>query len=284
MEQPAGKKEKLILAAGLAAALALAAAQYFHPVSRALMAGRDVRLALLGERSSVLLVYHPSSETINAFTLSHPKPKTAVSGWQRAGDIAAQAGVREGADPEDMFYVSVSSAPDLEALWGALNNWRAEPRRFFSAVSWTAALAGSGATNLRPFDLFSLFKEFSGLSSSNFIMTELSRQPQEAEQPEEDAGPAPRVEVFNASGRKGLAAQVSKSLRALGFDVITEDSKPFSKHTVILGFSKDPAVALKLRSALGLDELEIHVRPSRKSVAGAAVVLGEDFSAARSAE
>jgi len=273
-----------MLAAGLAAALALAAAQYFHPVSRALMAGQDVRVAVLGERASVLLVYHPSSETVNAFTLGHPKAKAGVSGWQRAGDISALAGAREGAVPGEMFYVSVSSAPDLEALWGALNNWRAEPRRFFSGAAWTAGLARSGATNLRPFDLFTLFKELSGLSSSNFIMTELSRQPQEADQPEDDAVPATRVEVFNASGRKGLAAQVSKRLRGLGFDVITEESRGREKHTSILGFSKEAAAALKLRSALGLEELEIHVRPSRKSVAGAAVILGEDFIFAQSAE
>jgi len=273
-----------MLAAGLAAALALAAAQYFHPVSRALMAGRDVRVAVLGERSSVLLVYHPSSETVNAFTLGHPKAKAGISGWQRAGDISALAGAREGAAPEEMFYVSVSSAPDLEALWGALNNWRAEPRRFFAGAAWTARLARSGATNLRPFDLFSLFKELSGLGSSNFIMTELSRQPQEAEQPEEDAVPATRVEVFNASGRKGLAARVSKRLRGLGFDVITAESRGREKHTRILGFSKEAAAALKLRSALGLEELEIHVRPSRKSVAGAAVILGEDFKFTQSAE
>lgn len=273
-----------MLAAGLAAALALAAAQYFHPVARALMAGRDVRLAVLGERSSVLLVYHPSSETVNAFTLNHVKAKAGVSGWQRAGDISALAGTREGAAPEEMFYISVSSAPDLEALWGTLNSWRAEPRRFFAGAAWTSGLARSGATNIRPFDLFSLFKEFSGLGSSNFILTELSRQPQEAEQPEEEAGPAPMVEVFNASGRKGLAAQVSKRLRERGFDVITEDSKGRQKHTTILGFSKEASAALKLRAALGLDELEIHVRPSKKSVAGAAVVLGEDFDAAQFAE
>ena len=267
-----------MLAAGLAAALALAAAQYFHPVSRGLMAGRDVRLAVLGEKASVLLVYHPASETVKAFTLSHARVKAGVSGWQRAGDISALAGAREGAAPEELFYVAVSSAPDLEALWVALNNWRAEPRRFFAGAAWTAALARSGATNLRAFDLFSLFKEFSGLSSSNFIMTEISRQPQEAEQPAEDAGPAPRVEVFNASGRKGLAARVSKHLRGLGFDVITEDSRSFEKHTSILGFSKEAAAALRLRSALGLDELEIHERPARKSVAGAAVILGDDFT------
>jgi len=115
-------------------------------------------------------------------------------------------------------------------------------------------------------------------------MTELSRQPQEADQPEDDAVPATRVEVFNASGRKGLAAQVSKRLRGLGFDVITEESRGREKHTSILGFSKEAAAALKLRSALGLEELEIHVRPSRKSVAGAAVILGEDFIFAQSAE
>ena len=273
-----------MLAAGLAAALLLAAAQYFHPVSRGLMAGRDVRVAVLGDKISVLMVYHPSSETVNAFTLANAKAKPGISGWQRAGDIGALAGIRESAAPEELFYVYVSSAPDLDALWGALNNWRAEPRIFFSAAAWTARLARSGATNIRAFDLFSLFWEFSRLNSSNFILTEISRQPQEAEQPAEDAGPAPRVEVFNASGRTGLAALAAKRLRARGFDVITEDSKSREKNTRIMGFSKDTAVALKLRSALGLEELSIHVSPARKSVAGAAVILGEDFNDAQLAE
>jgi hypothetical protein len=274
MEQSSGKKERLMLAAGLVLALTAAALQYFSPASRELMSGRDVSLALLGERSSALLVYHPFSSTVNAFTLSHPRAKPGVSGWHRAVDLAAAAGWTSSG--ENVFYISLSSAPDLNALWGTLNNWRAEPRLLLPAVSWVSGLRAGGATNLSGFDLFSLSGEFSKLSSSNFILTEISRKGPAAETAQ-DEGPAPRVEVFNASGRIGLAAKAAKRLRAQGFDVITETSWPaILKHTRIRGFSSDMAPALKLRAALGLEAI-VPERSSQKSVAGADVILGQDF-------
>ena len=280
MEQSSGKKERLILAAFLAAALALAAAQYFSPVSRALMTGQDVRVALLGERSSGLLVYHPFSGTVNAFIFSHPKPRNGVSYWQRASALAVSAGAREENRQEDVFFVALSSAPDLDVLWGVLNNWKAEPRRFFAAAAWVGGLRTSGASNIPSFDLFSLFSEFSKLTSADFILTEVQRKP-EPDEADAEGGPAPRVAVFNASGRKDLAAAAAKFLRAKGFDVLTAASNPKrERQTRIFGFSKDTAEALKLREALGLEELEIRVRPSQKSVAGAVVILGEDFDPA----
>lgn len=268
-----------MLAAGLALALAAVAWQYFSPASRALIAGRDVSLALLGDRSSALLVYHPGSSTVNAFSMSHAKVKPGVSGWRRAIDLAKAAG--SPASGENIFYIALSSSPDMDALLVTLNGWRAEPRRLPPAVAWVYGLRASGATNLSEFDLFSLFSEFSKLSSSNFILTEISRRAPAGEAAREE-GPAPGVEVFNASGRKGLAALAAKHLRALGFDVITATSYPtLEKHTRILSFSSGMAAALKLRESMGLEELEIRVRSSQKSVAGAAVILGQDFDVGR---
>lgn len=265
-----------MLAAGLALALAAAAWQYFSPASRELIYGRDVSLALLGERSSALLVYHPFSSTVNAFTLSHPKAKTGTTGWSRAADLAKAAG---GADAgRNVFYIalSLSSAPDLDALWGALNNWRSEPKRLPAAAAWVSGLRSAGATNLSGFDLFSLFSEFSKLSSSNFILTEVRHRTPAGEAAGEE-GPAPLVEVFNASGRKGLAALAAKRLKALGFDVITEGTyRTIEKTTRIRGFSNDMAAALRLRAALGLEEL-VPERSSQKSIAGAVIILGVDF-------
>ncbi len=264
-----------MLAAGLVLALTAAAWQYFSPASRELVAGRDVSLALLGERSSALLVYHPFSSTVNAFTLSHPKSRAGSSGWQRAADLAAAVGA--GPSGGSVFYISLSSAPDLDALWGTLNNWRAEPRRLLSAASWVSGLRAAGATNLSGFDLFSLFGEFSRLNSSNFILTEVVRRARPDEE-EPGAASAPLVEVFNASGKQGLAAQAAKRLRGLGFDVITEASYPtLEKQTSILSFSSDTSAARRLRASMGLEGLEIRVRSSRKSVAGAAVILGQDY-------
>jgi hypothetical protein len=276
MEQSSGKKERLMLAAGLAAALALAAAQYFFPVSRAVTAGRDVNLAVLGERGAALLAYHPGPGTVDAFTASDLKQRAGVSGRQRALELLSLAG---GATAQaEVFFVQVSSAPDLDVLRGALNGWRAEPRRFFAAASWVGGLRAAGATDIPAFDLFRLFSDLSRLGFSNFSTTELTRQ---ARKPEagapERTGPTPRVEVFNASGRKDLAALAARKLRGLGFDVITAASyHKKEKHTRVLGFSGDTSAALRLRSALGLDALEVRRSPQR-SVAGAAVILGEDF-------
>jgi hypothetical protein len=265
-----------MLALGLAAAVALAAAQYLSPASKALMQGRDVRLALLGDNGSALLVYRPAAGSVNAFTFSRPRRKSKATGWQRALDLYAQAGAA--GSPEDVFFVSVSSAPDLEAFLGALNGWRAEPRRFFAAARWGAALARSGGTNISAFDLFSLFSDFSGLNASNFFVAESAKQETDAGDPGDDDSPAPRVEVFNASGRKDLAAAAAVYLRGQGFDVITASSYARTEaRTRILGFSKDTSAALKLRAALDLEELEIHVSPAQKSVGEAAVILGADF-------
>lgn len=267
-----------MLAAGLAVALAAAAWQYFSPAARELMAGRDVTLALLGDRSSVLLVYHPFSDTVSAFTAPYARARRGADAQQRAADLAASAlGPSAG---ERVFYVSLSSAPAMDALWGTLNAWRAEPRLLWQAAAWVYGLRRAGATNLSGFDLFSVFSEFLRLGSSNFILTEVPRRGNapEAEPGEEAAEQAPRVEVFNASGRAGLASRTAKRLRALGFDVITESSNPtLEKHTRIVGFSRDTAAAVRLRAALGLEELEIRVNTGKKSVAGAAVILGQDF-------
>ncbi len=285
MEQPSGKKERVITALGLAAALALAAAQQFCPASRALRDGRDLRLALLGERTSMLLVYQPYSSTVKAFPFSHGRPKKGATGWQRTIDLSAQAGAPAEAGRDEVFYVSLSTAPELDAVWSVLNGWRNRPGLFFSSAKLLDGLRRSGATNLGRFDMFSVFSEAARLGSSNFVVSDTVRQQAVPGGEAADEGaPAPRVEVFNASGRPGLAAKAARFLRGRGFDVITEGSAPREARTRILGFSADTADALKLRSALGLEEMEIRVKTSQKSVAGAAVVMGEDFSEAALAE
>jgi len=262
-----------MLAAGLLAALALAAAQYFSPVSRLIWKDQDVRLAVLGERAAVLMVYHSSPGKVSAFPFQSFRPKKGVPLGQRAADLAALAG-----NAGDVFYISVSSAPDLDALWGTLNRWRAEPALFLKGARWAWVAGASGSSDVSPFGLFSLFSEFTQLDASDFFLAETAKASAQEPEPEEEAGPA-RVEVFNASGRKALAALAAKRLRALGFDVITAASYyKAERHTRILGFSRDTAAAIKLRSALGLEELEIRVQTSQKSVAGAAVILGEDFN------
>jgi len=287
MEQSSGKKERLILAAGLALALAAAAFQYFSPASRALLEGRDVTLALLGERSALLLVYHPFSDTVNAFSFPQLRPGRASSADRAEALAAAALGPSAGGK---VFYARLPSEPGLEALWEVLNSWRARPRLLWQAAAGARALKAAGETDFSGFDLFMVFSEALRLGSSDFILTEAPRRgrsPDPARQEQEEAAPPASgpytVEVFNASGRAGLAASTAKRLRALGFDVITEGNyRTVEKNTRIVGFSGDTEAALRLRAALGLEEQEIRVNTSAKSVAGAAVILGQDFGSEKS--
>ncbi len=259
-----------MLAAGVLLALAAAAWQYLSPASRCIMEGRDVRIALLGDASSALLVYHPFSGTVGAFT-SQRRPERGASPEKRAADLAA-AVAGEGAAA---FYITVSTSPSLEALWEPLNGWRADPRLLASAAVWLCRRISAGETDLSWFDAFRLFSDFSGLTASDFILSDVPRGP--AAQEDRAARRTPLVEVFNASGRNGLADATAKRLRAAGFDVITVGNRAAEKETRILSYSRDAGSALALREALNLGELEVRVKPTRRSVSDAAVVLGEDF-------
>ncbi len=275
MEQFKNGKARFLTAAGLLLALGLAAAQHFSPVARLVRDGRDVRVAVLGDRAAALLVYHSGKGKVSAFQFQNLRRKKSVPPAERAAELASLA---VGAD--SAFHISVSSAPDLEALWRALDGWRAAPASLRGYAAWVRGLAASGSTDISGFGLFTLLSEFSSLGASDFFLAEaaVKRAPEQEEEPAAEAGPVHRVEVFNASGRNGLADRTAKRLRALGFDVITVSSYGRGEpHTRILGFSRDTAAALRLRAALGLEELEIRVRPSQKSVAGAAVILGADF-------
>jgi len=282
MEQSSDKIERFLLGAGLAAALALAAAQYFSPAAKALADGRDLRVVLLAESVASLLVYHPATSTVNTVVFPKVAARRGVSGYQRASELIAMTGAADAARQGEVFYIALSSAPDMQALWAVLNNWRSAPLGFAGAAGWAAGLHKTGATNISPFGLFVLFSEFSKLNSSNFILTEMPRSvsvPDEENTAASPERPTVRVEVFNASGKKDLAAHAAKYLRAAGFDVLTASSYgKIEKQTRILCFSGDTAAALKLRAALGLEGREIHVRAAQKSIVEASVILGTDFN------
>lgn len=277
MEQSSGKKARLILAAGLLLALTAAGLQYLSPVSREIMSGRDVRLVLPGERSSLVLLYHPFSGAVNAFTVRHRKFGEKGSYEERARRIAAPVSGEEG----PVFFLDVSDSPSLEPLWRVLNNWRAEPRLLLEAGAWALRARSSLPTNLTGFDVFAIFSELASMNSSDFILTEFSRRSAAAPALLSEPSASRRVEVFNAAGVNGLAGRTSKRLRELGFDVITVSSKPRSARTSLISFSRDTSVARDLQKALGLGEIETRIVTRQKSIAAAAVILGEDFAKKR---
>jgi hypothetical protein len=277
MEQPSGRKEKLMLAAGLALALGLAAAQHFSPAAAAFARGEDLRLALLSPAGDVMLVWHTGSASVNAVSFP-PARRQGPSGYVRAAELAALTGAAEGAGREEVYYVSLSSAPDLLGLLEALSSWRGRPRLFFKAAAFTWRLRGEGRTNIPPFPLFVIFSELSRLNSSSFILTDSPRPAAEEIDAATEVERPLRVEIFNATGRRDLAARAARHLRAAGFDVLTVSYYgKIEKHSRLVAYGSDTSAARRLRAALGLGDREIVSRPQNRSVADAAAVLGADF-------
>jgi len=268
----------LILASGLALALGLAAAQYFSPAAAAFARGEDLRISLLSPSRDLVLVWHTGRGVVNAVSFPAAKKRGGLSGYVRARELSGLTGAPDTADREDIFYISFSSSPDMGPFLDILNNWKSRPALFLRAAAFTWRLRREGATNIPPFSLFQLFTEMSRLNSSSFIITDTPRpRPEEVAPPEEADQPA-RVEVFNASGRRNLAARTAKRLRAAGFDVLTVSSyAKIENNSRVVSYGADTGPAERLRAALGLGGIALVGRPPGRSVAAAAVVLGKDF-------
>ncbi|MFC5289014.1 LCP family protein [Actinokineospora guangxiensis] len=99
--------------------------------------------------------------------------------------------------------------------------------------------------------------------------------------PAEDAATAkPTVTVFNASGRTGLAAQVSQQLQSAGYTMGDPGNATGRADTVVRHADGESAGAEGVRKALGGDYA---VEPDSNLAAGqVSVLLGEDFQSTQS--
>ena len=116
----------MILAAGGLAVFALAAAHYLSPLSRRLAANEDVRLVLLNKDRPMMLVYHPSSKTLNAVRLPARAARSG-SAYQRACEVLKLFPGAIGQAEPAYIEVAASGGPDMNAFEGLVNTWRARP-------------------------------------------------------------------------------------------------------------------------------------------------------------
>ncbi len=290
MEPSVRKRQIIVLAAGGALALAFAAAHYFSPVSKRLAAGRDVGLVLLNKDRPMLFVYHPFSRTINSVRLpgrAFSGARRGSSAYQRACEVFKMFPRNPGLAQGPPSYIEVA-APDIDAFEALLNNWRFRPARLLHLCRYLRDLKKSEATNLSPYELLLVGLELARLNSSNFIKEDFDRSLAAGLSLKEapSAGPEPvngivRLEVLNASGRRGLATRVTKYLRTRGFDVISFGTyESVEERTKIVNCSDNIGAARKTRDALGLEGLEIYSKFSKLGIADSRVILGADFDAA----
>jgi hypothetical protein len=278
MEQSARKIQIIILAAGGLLFFALAAAHYFSPISRRLAANSDVELVLLNKERPMLFVYRSFSKTVNAVQLPGGAGRGG-SAYQRAGKILNFFSGGYAPSPEDPAYIEIQ-APDLGAFEELVNNWRARPALLIGLARCLRGLKKNEATNLSGHDLALLALEVLRINSSNLIKEEFDKTRFFDQAP---AAPAPvpaavRLEVLNASGRKDLAALVTKYLRKKGFDVINFGTYGGVEETTkIVNCSDNIEAARRIRDILDLGALEIYSQSDKLAIVQVRIILGSDF-------
>ena len=90
------------------------------------------------------------------------------------------------------------------------------------------------------------------------------------------AGERVRVEVLNASRRRGLARRATMHLRDLGYDVVASGNAPEAREaTLVLRRGGDEEWAVRLARAVGGASVE--TRPDSTRHVDATVLLGRDW-------
>ncbi len=105
--------------------------------------------------------------------------------------------------------------------------------------------------------------------------------PSRLENPAELVGEIIQVEVRNGCGVSGLAAEMTRYLRAGGFDVVdVGDYSSFDQETsLVIDRSGNPEAARQVALAVGIPEGEIVQDIRLEDYVDATVVIGKDYAA-----
>ena len=191
-----------------------------------------------------------------------------------------------------------------EAFWDefkhALTTWRYNPL-LVGRVAWGYVTAWhERRTNLSPAEFILLSKELSLLETNDFTIKSISSKKKKSPKPqaEPDAIPAPVkdmaplalqdrpiiVEILNASGKRGLAAELTQYLRdknqkgLLRVDVLQYDNYPTQEETSWLEDYTGRVVQLKqLGNAIGING-EIRAGTAPNVICDTRIIIGKDFT------
>ncbi len=179
----------------------------------------------------------------------------------------------------------------------ALSNWRYNPLFVFRAAGGYLSALHNRRTNLSVAEFTLIALELTQLEANDFTLRlppkRASRQSRETPPAQETALPdrAPLamqdrpiiVEVLNASGRKGLALELTQYLREqntkelLRVDVLQYDNYSSLQETSwIENYSGQPVALKQLSSAIGITG-EIRAGTSLNVICDTRIILGKDF-------
>lgn len=281
MEQTGFKTKllgRLVIYAALGIILYGALAHFYSPHARALTErnGGVIHLLVLTDKP-MFISYNPQQR--KAF-INH-----------------LEKGVKISASKTGMLYLKPNMQNSAE-LWeiskANLRAWHKKPWLILVYFYHYTKLRASGRTNITAADFIMLSMDIMSLEPGDFTIKNPPPAPKSRNAPRQvitdeerpqAAGKTIVLEVLNASGRAGMAADATRYLRDLSnrgiidIDVINHATysvlQEKSRITDLTGCN--PEDLKKLARRLGMENNEIFTAPDKMSIADVKIILGKDF-------
>ena len=254
-------------------------ASFYNPRTRALAAREDKPLNMYVMTSPPMFVSY------------NPRRLKVIITVVESGKIA-------GVNPANIAYLEPSTKERAE-FWEICKNnltaWHHKPYIIFDYIYQYAKLRIAKRTNITVSDFIMISLDLMRLKPADFIVP-IPDNPQRAKaQPSQiilaqDLPAQPQtpktlvLEILNASGQAGLAADVTRYLRdlsnnaSLDIDVINYASYPrIEQKTKIIDLAGRQEDLKKTANSLGLNNNEIFTAVDKTAISDARIILGKDF-------
>lgn len=284
-------KLRLIVYCALAILLYGAAAQFNTSVHGLIKRSDEPVKVLLLSSPPIFIAYNP--EFKKAVVNNLPNTKKALS----AQEILQKAKIEQ----DKVIIIDIRGQKRIE-FWEKFKNnlqsWQKRPYIIFQYLYAYIKLKCEGKTDLSFGDFILISTELSTLQPSDFAVQNplvdkiiKGRKQQEAAisittdiKPNQTAKGPLIVEVLNASGKNGLAGEVTKFLRErnnsgiLNVDVISYGNYPeLLERSQILDNSSRLLDIQQTAYQLGLEDHEIFTHRDKNAISDVKIVLGKDF-------
>lgn len=258
--------------------------QFSSSFVQTLIHHKDTTLRVaVGTSPAMLFTYNPSTQHVLA-SVANDKCNTSNPHACFDGQF-------------DRFFIPASTEQNAfwEGLKYTLSTWRFNPLLALRVAGIYISALHDNRTNLSPAEFFLLTQELSTLNLNDFAI-KYPRKTKNAKKAEQPADPSPAqllaaqkvdgpliVEVYNASGKKGLAQALTQYLREqnnkglLRIDVLDYGNFPnIEDKSYIEDYSGRLIQATQIARAIGISN-EIKSVPSLGSICHSRIILGKDF-------
>ena len=270
---------------------------YNSKISLPLRNGREIRIVVLTVPPAVI-AYNPENMKASVFFAGEITGQTSSgSNLQEAAAVMAGVAQSSGAAYAPVYYFMPPGKKewrdfrDLSKEW--LAAWKTNPLMLAKYFSGYLKAYLSGNSNIPTPDFLTLTLELTRLQAVDFSLPlNESGKTASANMPQAQSAAVSNtlvVEVLNATGKKGIALEVTKYLRSLNergiqkIDVLHYDNyRKTEPKSRIIGHTGRLEELSRLSSRLGLTSSEILSDKSKFAYTDATIIIGEDFSLPRS--